>query len=302
MAVRQEVTQHLIWTIVLVGFASFGNRTIETFILNSVSAPADVGFFSIANTLTRGGVDLLTVGLTTVLMPSMGRAFGGGGARQVHVIFVEALRFFAFFGLLLAGLGTLWANLSIRVLYGALYAPVVPILQAMTIVGGLTLSEAALGSLLATTGHQRVWAQASAAQLAISAALAPILVPRYGLGGAVASLSLARLSTFLFLSITTIRVQRIHLPKAALLRLLISGSCAVAIGLAIEWSAPGIAGQVAAGLVFLVCFVGGTIVLRSWSASQVELVRHACERLPGLRHLVPVILIWRERFTETAPG
>ena len=41
-------------------------------------------------------------------------------------------------------------------------------------------------------------------------------------------------------------------------------------------------------------------ILRSWSAPQVELVRHACERLPGLRRLVPAIVIWRERFTEAA--
>ncbi len=107
---------------VLAFVAALSNKSVETLLLNRFAGAEAVGFFTIGASLTRGGVELLSSGLTTILMPTMAHAFGAGGIERVNRIASNAMRYYQFVGLLLAGVGVFWAEPVIAVMYGARYA------------------------------------------------------------------------------------------------------------------------------------------------------------------------------------
>ena len=145
-----RLRQHLVWTVVLTLAAALGNKASETYLLSTYGSPAEIGFFAIATALTRGGVELLSAGLNTVLMPLMGHAYGAGGTQRVNDILGHSTRYYGFAGLLLAGVGFFWAGPAIVLMYGAQYQAAVPVFKVMVIVAGVTLSQGAFGALLST--------------------------------------------------------------------------------------------------------------------------------------------------------
>jgi O-antigen/teichoic acid export membrane protein len=296
-SLSRQINRHLLWTILLVGSGVLGSKSIETFLLNQYFGPTEVGFFTIAVALTRGSTDLLVVGFSTILMPTMGRAFGAGGLKRVQVIFCESLPFFLFFGLLLAGAGELWSRAAITLLYGQQYSPVIPVLQVMVVVGGLTLSEAAFGSLLATTGQQSSWAKNSVVSLVLSAIFAFSFIPRFGLDGAIASYALAKLISFGVLAVSVVRAQAIALPLRAMSRITLAAMIAAGVSLPISLVAAGVVSDILAGILYVVVLAGATVWLKTWNRTQVEMMLALSNRLPSsLKWIRPFLETWRDRY------
>lgn len=293
-----EVRKHLMWTVLLISSGTLGSKSLETFMLSAYIGPAAVGFFTIAVALTRGGVDLLTVGLTAVLMPAMGRAYGEGGNPRVEEIFTESLRFFFFFGLLLAGAGAFWSDAAILILYGEEYSPVIPALQVMTIIGGFTLGEATFGAMLSTTGRQSIWARTSVLSLILSIIFSFTLVPRFGLHGAVASYASARMIVYIVLIVSVVVTQKVKLPFGPLLRLLTAAGIALALALPIFLIWRGVPGDLVSGTVYIVVLVVASAVLKAWSRTHVDMIISGAARFPAvLRITQPLLIRWRDRFT-----
>lgn len=105
-----RLSRHVRWGIVLSVVGVLGGRSFETFLLNSHVGAREVGFFSIAAMLTRSGVDLLAGGLSSVMIPVMSHAFGGGGTERLQRVFVNATRYYQFVGLVLGGVGFFGLN------------------------------------------------------------------------------------------------------------------------------------------------------------------------------------------------
>ncbi|MBI3382743.1 MAG: oligosaccharide flippase family protein [Aquabacterium sp.] len=273
---------HLMWTIVLVVVATLSNKTMETLLLSSLTGPAEVGYFSISSALTRGGIDLLSSALTTMLMPLMSHAYGEGGVRGVNTILARALKYFTFLGLLMAGLGTLWSEPGILMMYGSKYSPVVDVLRVMTLIGGLTLAEGAFGALLSTTDNQKLWAQISIMSIVVSVVTSASLVPLYGLKGAVLSHAITRL-TILFLMMWQIRrsMRDIHLPVKPMGKLALAAVLAATlISPLLFWThAPAM--ELACGALFVVAYIPLTFWLGAWSADDLADLQPLVQRLPA---------------------
>lgn len=273
---------HLMWTIVLVVVATLSNKTMETFLLSSLTGPAEVGYFSISTALTRGGVDLLSSVLTTMLMPLMSHAYGEGGIQSVNAILSRALRYFTFLGLLLAGVGALWSEPGILLMYGHKYEPVVNILRVMTLIGGLTLTEGAFGALLSTTDNQKLWAQISMMSIVVSVVMSVSLIPLYGLTGAVMSHAITRI-TILLLMTWQIKanMNAIYFPIKALSRLLFAAILAMAcISPLLLWQHGPIM-EFACGLIFTLIYVPATFILGAWSKEDLFDLQPVLSRLPA---------------------
>lgn len=281
-ALRDRLKQHLFWTVVLTIAAAFSNKSLETYLLNALVGPAEVGFFSIAAALARGGVDLLSSGLTTVLMPSMAHAFGAGGQQRVNVILSYSMRYFQFLGLLLAGLGWLWADVAVGLMYGSRYEPVVMLLRIMVLVGGLALSEGAFGALLSTTDNQRLRAGFSTISIVVTAIAAFALIPTYGLLGAVYAHAISRLLVFALTLAGIVRILHLHLPWRELGRLFLAAFIAAIVAGVLVAMLPSLWTSFVAGLLYLGVFVGGTIVLRAWRATDADHLLTLIARFPGL--------------------
>lgn len=277
---RPRIRSHLHWTILLTLAAAFGNKASETYLLGTTVGPAEVGFFAIAAALTRGGVELLAAGLNTVLMPLMAHGYGQGGSARVHAILATAVRLFGFGGFLLAGIGFLWADVAVALIYGDRYREAASVFRVMILVAGLTLSHGAFGALLSTTDNQRIRAGVAIGSVVISAAAAFLLVPRYGLNGAVISHAMSSVIIFFAVSIGIVKVFGVALPWRELGRLLCAASCAAGMSGALLLISNGLGMQFAAGIVFLVVYVSTTLIFGAWRQSDLVQLRPLGRRYP----------------------
>lgn len=280
---RRRMTRHLGWTIALALAWMLGNKSIETWLLNALVGAAAVGYFTIAAALTRGGVDLLSSGLSSVLMPAMAHAYGARGQPQVNLILGYSLRYFQFLGLMLAGVGVCWSQLGVTLMYGSEYQPVVNVLRVLVLVGGLTLGEGALGALLSTTDNQRLRAGFAALSIVVTAVAAIALVPRFGLAGAVAAHALSRSLVFAVTLATIVRLMDVRLPWQSLRRLFAAAMLAAMPALALQLAWPGMWAGAAAGLVYATALLSATVLLRAWRADDAEHLIAVLERFPRLQ-------------------
>lgn len=292
----RRLRPHVFWTVILLVVGLLSNKTVETFLLNALVGSAEVGFFSIAAALTRGGVDLLSSGLTTVLMPMMGHAFGVGGAERVKAILSDSVRYFHFLGFLLAGVGVLWADAAISIMYGAQYAPVVNVFRVMVLIGGLTLAEGAFGALLSTTDNQKLRAWFAFFSAVVTSVFAVALVPKYGLAGAVIAHAVSRMLVFAAAMISISRAMSLQLPLRELGLLLLSAGIAAAVSGAVFFASPNMWVHLLAGIVYAVVFVAATVLLRAWKGKDALQLLAVMERFPrAYAALCPHVQAWARR-------
>ncbi|HTP38050.1 MAG TPA: oligosaccharide flippase family protein [Steroidobacteraceae bacterium] len=297
--VLKDLRAHLFWTAVLAISIVLGTRSIETYLLASKFGPEQVAYYTIAGGLMRGSADLLTVGLGAVLLPAMARAFGAGGVERVRPIFSDSLRYLTFLGLLLAGGGALWADPVVRLIYGTKYLAAIPVLQAMLICMGVSLSEATTGTLLTTTGRQRARAWIVVGNLVLAATLAFWLVPRYGLVGATLSYVIGRVTYSIVVGIHALYSTGTRLPGARLLRLLVSAGLGLAVAWGIVRLLPGTAGWLISGVAYGLVITLASVLLRAWTPHDVDLAIQVGGRAPGvLARVLPLLQLWRRRFTH----
>lgn len=292
-----RMRRHSNWTLVLGGAAALGNRSFEAYLLGQSFGSASVGFFAIAVSLTRGAIDIFTAGISTVLMPAMSQAVGRDDPERLQRILGDSIRYFAFIGLLLSGVGSLVAPPVIALMYGARYAAVTPIFRVLLLAGGLTLAEGTFGALLTTTDRQRVRATVSLSGVALNAVFAFLLVPRYGLWGAMASAALARVSYFGVLVVVISIGWGLRLPWRSLGRLGLAAALALVPALLPQTLLPGHAWlQLVDGIVFGACFLIGSVLLRAWSAADAGLLLTLLERVPRVpAPWLRALEGWRER-------
>lgn len=275
-ALLARVRPHLYWTLLLACSGALSNKAIETYLLNRLWSAESVAYFNIAAALTRGGVELLSSGFSTVLMPSMAHAFGAGGMPRVQRITADAVRFLQLLGFALAGVGFFWARPVILCLYGTQYLPAVPALQVMLVVGGLGLTHGAFGALLSTTDHQGMRAIVACLSLLISLVCAMSLVPAFGLGGALVSNAIATLGVLALIALLVRRKLGIRLPWRDFGRLSLAAAAGAAAGGACLVAWPTAAGGFVAGLAFAAVYLPATVALRFWRRED----RALLSRLP----------------------
>ncbi|WP_199361478.1 oligosaccharide flippase family protein [Luteimonas sp. MC1750] len=281
-ALLPRVRTHLWWTVLLVLAWALGNKSIETWLLNRTVGAAAVGYFAIAAALTRGGIDMLSSGLGTVLMPMMAHAYGAGGSARANVIVAAAVRCYAALGLLLAGAGALAARPLVALLYGDAYGEVVLPLQVMVVVGGLTLIEAAFGALLSTTDNQKLRVGFVVLSLLVTATLAIFLVPRYGLHGAVLAHAASRLLVFAVTWAGISRVLQLRMPWSQLLRLVSAAATALVPALLLERLLPDRWGGLAAAVAYVLVYVVASVAFRAWRSEDAQVFAGLARRFPRL--------------------
>lgn len=297
-ALLARLKPHLMWTVVLTVIYALGNKSIETYLLNMLVGSAEVGFFVIAASLTRGGIELLSSGLTTVLLPAMGHAYGAGGQARVNLILADSVRYFTFLGLILAGAAAFVAEAVITVMYGAAYAPVILLLQIMAVVGGLTLSEGAFAAILATTENQKLRAVFAVGAIVVTAVAALLLIPRYGLMGAIAAHAIARLVVFLAFAAITARVLSVRYPYRALAAQFLTAALALLPALGLVRLVPGMWSQAAAGVLYALLLIGLSPWLGIWKRRDMQTLAGLLGRLPRVGARLAQRL---QRFSERLP-
>ncbi|MEN1939573.1 oligosaccharide flippase family protein [Luteimonas sp. MJ174] len=281
-ALQPRVRNHLWWTVLLVLAWALGNKSIETWLLNRTAGAAAVGYFAIAAALTRGGIDMLSSGLGTVLMPMMSHAFGAGGSERAGVIVAGAVRYYAALGLLLAGAGALAAPTLVVLLYGDAYGAVVLPLQVMVVVGGLTMAEGAFGALMSTTDNQKLRVGFVVLSLLVTASLAIYLVPRHGLAGAVLAHAVSRVLVFAVTWVGITRLLDLRMPWRELLRLVAAAATALLPALVLLRVLPELWGGLVAAVAYVLAYAAASVGYRAWRREDARILVGLGQRYPRL--------------------
>lgn len=293
---RGRILNHWFWSAAMFLVFAFSNKSVENVFLNSFVGPEAVGWFAIAAAMTRGGVDLLSSGLTTVLLPMMSHAMGSNDVVRANRILIDAIRYYLFLGVALAGVGVLWAAPVISLLYGSQYAPAIIGLQVMMVVGALTMPQSATASMLMTTDRQSIRVGLAVIALLLTIGAAFVLVPRYGYEGALGAHALARFVIFAASLAMIPRIFQIPLPYAEFLR---SMGCAV-VGAVLAASvllvSTSLTAQFLAGAVYALGCIASSLPLGVWTANDVRVIAEIAGRIPRLRPA----LQWLERHAREA--
>jgi O-antigen/teichoic acid export membrane protein len=192
----------------------------EVFILGYFSPSSDVAFYSIAYSMADALQLIVPTALAAAIFPSITRAFAARDHAFARRAYESQLRLTALATAPVAVAGSVLSGQVIDVLYGSAYAEAaVPLAILLWSAGVNRLGQCALGALVGA-GYERLLALTVAACAVVDLGLALLLIPTYGVGGAVA----AEVSTQILLAVATIavvwRTTGFGFPSAGVVRIL----------------------------------------------------------------------------------
>jgi O-antigen/teichoic acid export membrane protein len=207
------------WNVALSLVGMLSTKSADTYLLGLQSLTTYVGYYNIASSLTKSGLDLLTSGFSSMLLPFISRAGAEGGREKVQQLFSGSVRFYQFAGILVAGGAYIMSESMVIFLYGPAYIEVIPALRVMALVGGLLLPNAAYSAVFIATDHHRARLSFIILSSLVSVITSVTFIPWLGYKGALISIFAGNVGTYLFVAATAHVALKIHFPiKAVLLQ------------------------------------------------------------------------------------
>lgn len=267
----ESFRSHLYWSGLLCIVSLSTNRALETYLLNAYYPSSEVGKFIVAATLSRAGLDLVSVGMNAVLMPVLGHGLGSGGPEQVDRITQKAVKYMIFLGLLFSGACYFFATPLVAALYGNSFSESALAFKVLILSGGLTLASGVFGAYLSTANQQKPRAVIALLSAVTQGLVAAVAVPQFGLWGAVASTSIGVLLICLLLYYRCTIINRLVLPNRELMTAFAIFIFLMATLIALTQKYPSDYASLSAGLVFGVAFSALSLIFGIWSRSDIAM-------------------------------
>lgn len=278
--VLDKLKPHLWWTILLALISAAGARTVEILLTNRWLGDADMGYLAVAMGLSRGGIELLVAGLATVIMPLMGYAFGSGDPTQVRRIFENATRYYQFVGLILAGGGCFWSEALITLMYGERYTPAIPVLRIFLLTAGVLMINGAASAILTNSDNQRFRVGVSVLSFLISAIMAVVLIPHYGLIGAALASTISGVLSYAVIVVGIKLYTGLSIPWLELARQYLAAGLAIVPATLIYLYTEGMVQRWVPGIIYGVAFVLISLSVKVWHADELAYVASIAQRRP----------------------
>ena len=286
---RRPLMTNMWWTSLQVLIVSLGGRTVDVYLLSRLIGAAEVGYYTLASNLARGAIEMLSSSLSTLLMPTMAHARGQGGFDHVKPILSDANRYFLFLGLTLAGAGIMWARPAVIGIYGVRYEAMVPALQWMVLLSSLALLDNPVSSLLLVIDNQRIRTGRAVAVMVVSTTASLILIPPYGLVGAVAASGVNAVIIIGGYSMYCYRMIGFRLPWRPMLSLLLAACFSGGLAWLLLQVSDATWMHWLGGVVYVLVFWCLTVMLNTWSPKDLSLLILLMQRKPNL---FPKVLPW----------
>lgn len=286
-ALQQRLTSHLLLTGATMVLALAANRSVEMLLLKAYASAEAVAYFAVAGSLTKGAVDLLAGGMSAVLLPAMARRYGEAGRQGVRTMYANSARLYWLIGLAIAGLGLTVCEGLIHLLYGHRWDASIPVVRWHLVIAGLTVIDGAAAAALAALERQHDRLRALAVTLAVNVVAGALLIPRFGLYGALCSWGLTQAcDALLSLRRVAPHVQT-PLPLAPMRRMVLAAALATAAGWLVAESVHLDLAFIGGGLVFTTTYLALCVRLRTLSADEIAVIAHLLQRLSGRRDAAP---------------
>jgi O-antigen/teichoic acid export membrane protein len=294
---KARIIKQIASTAGLAAVSMLANRFVEANLLKAHYSSAIVGYFAIAGTLTKGAVDVLAGGLNAVLLPAMSKISGLDSKTSVVSMLHESARYYSFIGLLMAGCGLVIAPGIVFMLYGEKYAGAIPAVTWSLVIAGLTTTSSALYAFQTSTERQQDRLAVAIITVLANVAFGVMLIPTFGLVGALISLGLTRLVTLVASWLYVKRQVPEPLPLGVIARQFCAFAISTLVALGVEHLLQHRWAFVASSSVFFIGFFALLLVAKTWRKADFELVKTVTNKI-GLNHrpIQNIIDVCNKRF------
>ena len=276
---RQRVGITLRWSVLFALLAAFSASSIETYLLSRYAGSADVAYFSLALSFARAGVTLFIVGISSTVLPVLAHAYGraetGGAAKLAE----RAVRYTHLLGMAIAGLGFFLAFPAVRLLYGENYIQTVWILQCIIVAKAFTVSTGVLTALFVANDQQRGRTSILAFTMLVNMGVAFLLVPRFGLVGAVISSVLSGTIDLGIMLVVAAREFGLRLPLNSLLRITACGMVAATPAYVVSRFSHGVVLEIVAAVIFFMIYFPLAFMFGRWELEDMSIFRGAAAKV-----------------------
>jgi O-antigen/teichoic acid export membrane protein len=269
---EQRLSRNLMLNALLVLVFAFTNKTVEMTLLKHYTDTTTVAYFAIAASLTKGAVDLLAGGMSAVLLPSMAKKFGQGGMEAMGRMVSESSRLYWMMGLVIAGFGVAITDPAIHLLYGMKYEGAIPALTCLLVVAGLLVMNGATSAALNAGDKQKERIYVSLVALALNLLLGWLLIPQYGLMGALISYSCTQCFEAMVSAWRVRQHTKVSLPLGAMARAALGATMAAFAARWVALQLPAAAGLAAGIVIFLLVYTSTTVLFRTWRAAEFDAI------------------------------
>ena len=261
------------WNVTLSLVGMLSTKSADTYLLGLQSLTVYVGYYNIAASLTKSGLDLLTSGFSSMLLPFISRAGAEGGREKVQQLFSGAVRFYQFAGILVAGGAYLMSEPMVLLLYGPAYEEVIPALRVMALVGGMLLPNAAYSAAFIATDNHRARLAFIILSSVVSVITSIVFIPWLGYKGALISIFAGNVGTYVFVAVTAHVALKIRFPvKQVLLQWLSAALPFAALAMLLPLhSSLGV--SLLATAAFGAVFVFMSLNIGAWPADDISMLR-----------------------------
>ncbi|MES2098561.1 MAG: oligosaccharide flippase family protein [Pseudomonadota bacterium] len=290
----RRLRRHLLLTGVMMLLVVATNRAVEMTLLKAYTTAETVGYFAIAGALTKGAVELLAGGMAAVLLPAMSRRFGQGGAASLGSMLAESTRLYWFVGLAIAGLGLTVSEGLVYLLYGQRYEGAIPALMWHLVVAGLVVVNGAAAAVLTASDRQLDRIRVIGFALIVNLVFGFLLIPRFGLLGAIASYAITQFADMAFCWWYAFRRTQVRLPLGPMARLVLAAAVATGLGYLVAGALHLKLAFLGGGAVFLMIYLSLSVRLYTWRAADFEVFANVLGRVPRIgAALSPRVLSWQ---------
>lgn len=108
---------------------------------------------------------------------------------------------------------------------------------------------------------------------ALKVTLDVVLIRQFGLHGAVAAYAIATIATAAAMVACAARASGATLPWGRLARIFVAGAAAAAVAAPLHWVGHPLPAAAAGGIVVVLVYLPATLLLRCWSAGDIEYLK-----------------------------
>lgn len=262
-------------------------RQSEVFFLAMVASPAVVGFYDLGYSLPQLALELVPLSLYAVVLSAISASYTRDPSR-LGVLVGWYYKLLAVVSVPVALLGAVWADRALVLLYGVEMAPAGPVARLFSVVLLLPFVSVPVGTALLVKEQAHRTLPFGVLQLVVNIGLDLLLIPRFGIPGAIAAVVLS----FVLITPITIRYALrftgpLEFPFRWIARLFVAVSPGLLPALARPWAhtwATVAIGVAASCLLMVVGFRFGGLI------GPEERHRLESARIPGKRWFLRLLV------------
>lgn len=279
---KGKVWHALAWNVAFTLVGLLSTKSVDTYLLGLYALPASIAYYNVASSLAKAGLDLLSTGFSSMLLPFIARAGAEGGRERVQEIFAGSVRFYQCVGIIVAAGSYLMSEPLITLLYGEAYREAIPALRIMALVGGILLPNAAYSAVFIATDSHRARMLFIFLSSAISLVTSFAFIPWKGYEGALMSVFVGNVSTYVIVAASAHLVLHIRFPLRKVLLQWLSAGIPFAL---LTWALPAgghIVLSILACLVFGLTYLVLSINIGAWEDSDLAMLSQNSRHLGRL--------------------